>query len=271
MVVFILWISYIYWFVPRKQTRYRPQVCKEILNSSRQVTAYQCPFKGLRLWKPLREIDPKLRKLVVFLEDAKFYHHNGLDFKEIFNAIEEDLEKGKFARGGSTITQQLVKNIFLSKDKTIIRKLSEVPLALRLEKELTKEQILELYLNTIEWGPGVFGVEAASRTYFDRTSTNLKDEQIWLLALLIPNPKALNPWLNPRSKKALFYRAKQLSNRLVTDKQVSKLEAEQLLIQFNLFLNQWIESNPLQNSYVLQRQYPLVWYPFQKNQNFYRK
>jgi membrane peptidoglycan carboxypeptidase len=160
-----------------KAVFYRIPTCTELIGRDLQVVDYACPFMGVRVWRDRTKIDPKLSQLVVMLEDDKFYEHTGLDADEILNSIEEDLEKKKLARGASTITQQLAKNLFLSKDKSFWRKMAEVPLALRLEHEFDKEEILEIYLNTIEWGPGIFGAEMAARTYFDHDASALSDAE----------------------------------------------------------------------------------------------
>lgn len=241
------WLTYVYWLKPGtlKLASLKPPACTELLDRKGQVLDYVCPFNGVRLWRPLDAISPKLRMLVVMLEDDKFYEHAGLDFDEILNAIEEDLEKKKFARGGSTITQQLAKNLFLSKDKSFVRKASEVPLTMRLEKELTKDQILELYLNTIEWGPGIYGAEAASRLYFDREASALSDEEAWLLALMIPNPKELNLWVAPKAIKSLKKRAQNLASRLYQENRLTKAEAKEQYARFERFIGQWMQRKPL--------------------------
>ncbi|MEW6055940.1 MAG: transglycosylase domain-containing protein [Bdellovibrionota bacterium] len=259
------WLAYVYWFKSGALdlAALRPSVCWELLDRNSNSLDYLCPFKGVRLWRPLTAISPSVRSLTVFLEDAKFYEHQGLDFDEIMNSLEEDLAKKKLARGGSTITQQLVKNLFLTKEKSFIRKANEIPLAFRLEKELSKEQILELYLNTIEWGPGIYGVEAASRLYFDHPASSLIEEEAWLLVLMIPNPKELNPWVNPRAVKSLLKRAKQLSVRLHLEKKLTRAEAQEALLRFETFLSQWIGRKP-QNTWA-GRVYPARWDQGSKN------
>src|SRR5262249_26030856 len=133
--------AYYFWYQPGgfDLAAFRPPVCTELLDRKGAVLDYLCPFDGIRIWRPLEAIATNLRILVVMLEDDKFYEHGGLDVDEIWNALEKDLEKHKLARGGSTITQQLARNLFLSKEKTLLRKMSEVPLALRLERELDKD------------------------------------------------------------------------------------------------------------------------------------
>lgn len=231
----------------------RPPVCEE---APVGTTLYHCPLmrtlagtqeRGLRLWRPITEISPDLQDLVVFLEDAKFFQHSGLDLDEISNAFHTDVQNHKLSRGASTITQQLAKNLFLNKDKSFFRKATEVPLALRMEKELSKKQILELYLNTIEWGPSLFGAEAAARTYFGHSAAALTKPEAMLLALMIPNPKELNPWVRRNSAKvtaALLKRADQMRHRWVHEHRYSAAEASAIFQDFATFLAQWSQRDP---------------------------
>ncbi|MBI3556613.1 MAG: penicillin-binding protein [Deltaproteobacteria bacterium] len=252
-------IGYTYWFKAGgfDLAGVRPPVCTELLDRKGNVLDYLCPFEGVRVWRPLESISTNLRMLVVMLEDDKFYEHGGLDIDEIWNSLETDLEKHKIARGGSTITQQLAKNLFLSKEKSLLRKASEVPIAMRLEREFTKDQILELYLNTIEWGPGIFGIEAASRLYFDHEASALKEEEAWLLALMIPNPKELCLWSQPRAKRSILHRARHLATRLYQEHRMSKAESEQAYATFEAFIENWSTTKPL----ALRggRKYPARW------------
>jgi monofunctional glycosyltransferase len=141
----------------------------------------------------LRRISPHLRRAVIEAEDGAFWQHSGLDLRQIRESIEVNLERGEFARGASTITQQLAKNLYLSPDRTILRKLRELMITRRLEAELTKERILELYLNVIEWGDGVYGAEAASRRYFRKPASQLAPDEAALLAGAIINPRVHDP------------------------------------------------------------------------------
>ena len=134
-----------------------------------------------------------MTRAVVIAEDAKFWKHDGFDFEAIQNAIERDIEERKFKIGASTITQQLAKNLFLSPVKSPLRKIHEAILTWRLEKELSKKRILELYLNVVEWGEGVFGIQAASRTYFHKTASQLDPTEAAELASVLPNPLKFSP------------------------------------------------------------------------------
>lgn len=142
-------------------------------------------------WVPLSKISPYLPRAVIAAEDDLFYEHNGFNWEAIKKAAIYDWKKKKFARGASTITQQLARNLYLSKSKNPLRKLKEFLIALKLERELTKDRILELYLNVVEWGPGVYGAEAASQYYFKHSAAKLSAGESAFLASILPNPKKL--------------------------------------------------------------------------------
>jgi monofunctional biosynthetic peptidoglycan transglycosylase len=144
-------------------------------------------------WKPLARISPHLRRAVVMTEDWKFWSHEGVDWDAIEAAWERGIARGEFARGGSTITQQLAKNLYLSPERSMVRKLRELLITYRLEDELAKERILEIYLNVAEWGPGIFGAEAAARRYYRVSAAELSPEQAVRLALALPNPLERSP------------------------------------------------------------------------------
>jgi monofunctional glycosyltransferase len=144
-------------------------------------------------WVDLRRISPNLRRAVVEAEDGAFWQHDGIDLRQIRESLQTNFERGEFARGASTITQQLAKNLYLSPDKTFVRKARELMIARRLEAELSKPRILEIYLNVIEWGDGIYGAEAAARRYFGKPASQLGVEESALLAGAIINPRVLNP------------------------------------------------------------------------------
>jgi len=145
-----------------------------------------CPME--KTWEPLSEISKNLQEAVLIGEDDAFFEHEGIDPEAIRESIELNLKKKKFARGGSTITQQLVKNLYLSPSKNPFRKAKEILMALFMEKMLTKQRILELYLNVIEWGKGIYGAEAASQFYFHKSCKILSPEEAAYLSAIIPNP-----------------------------------------------------------------------------------
>ena len=140
-----------------------------------------------------RDISADLKRAVLVAEDDAFWKHEGVDFEQLQESLEIDWAHGRFVRGGSTITQQLAKNLYLSPSKNPIRKLRELVIARRLEAELPKARIFELYLNVIEWGDGIYGAEAAARTYFHSSAASLGPAEAALLAAAIVNPRVLNP------------------------------------------------------------------------------
>jgi monofunctional biosynthetic peptidoglycan transglycosylase len=146
------------------------------------------PFKLEWEWRPIGKISRYLRAAIIYAEDYKFYKHDGVDWGALEQAIEANLDSGTLGIGGSTITQQLAKNLYLSPRKSFIRKLREMLIAFALEDHLTKTRILELYLNVVEWGDGVFGAEAASRHWFGHSAQSLTPGEAVRLAIALPNP-----------------------------------------------------------------------------------
>jgi len=144
-------------------------------------------------WMPLDKISPYLVQAVVVSEDDKFWSHKGFDFEAIKTALEKDIRNKTWRYGGSTITQQLAKNLFLSPSKNPIRKIREVILTWRLESTLSKKRILELYLNVVEWGAGIFGAEAASQRYYGKPASDLSPQEAAHLAVVLPSPRRYNP------------------------------------------------------------------------------
>jgi monofunctional biosynthetic peptidoglycan transglycosylase len=140
-------------------------------------------------WVPYQRISNNLKRAVVASEDANFVEHDGVDWDALQKAYEKNTKRHKVVGGGSTITQQLAKNLFLSPSKSYIRKGQELVIAFMLESVLSKERILELYLNVVEFGRGVFGAEAASRYYYKTSAAKLSAEQAARLAVMLPNPR----------------------------------------------------------------------------------
>lgn len=169
-----------------------------------------CP--GSKDYVPLGAISRHLQRAIVISEDSTFWNHKGFDWDEIQKSARENLSQGGYRRGGSTITQQLAKNLFLTKDKTLTRKLLEALIASRIEKNLKKKEILERYLNVIEFGPQIFGVKAASSFYFKKSPAELDAVESAFLTMLLPNPKkyarsfhqkTLTPFARKRISKIL--------------------------------------------------------------------
>jgi monofunctional glycosyltransferase len=144
-------------------------------------------------WVSYDRISPTLRRAVLIAEDDAFFSHDGLDWNEMRAAARANLRRGRVVRGGSTITQQLAKNLYLGEERTLLRKLREILLARRLERALSKRRIFELYLNLIEWGDGIFGIEAAAHRHFGVSASDLSPRQAALLAAVIINPRRYSP------------------------------------------------------------------------------
>ncbi|MEW6314015.1 MAG: monofunctional biosynthetic peptidoglycan transglycosylase [Pseudomonadota bacterium] len=140
-------------------------------------------------WVPYARISSNLKRAIIAAEDDKFLDHDGFDWEGIQRAYEKNLKKGKIVAGGSTISQQLAKNLFLSSKRSPWRKAEEAVITLMLETVMSKRRILEIYLNVIEWGNGVFGAEAAARHYFGVSAAALNEEQAARLASMVPNPR----------------------------------------------------------------------------------
>lgn len=201
VVIGVLWLALIY------DTFNIPNV-SELAHVNPESTAFiddhllagSGPFSWE--WVPLSQISPYLQRAVIAAEDDMFFEHEGFNWQAIKKAAIYDWKKKKFARGASTITQQLARNLYLSKSKNPLRKLKELLIALKLERELTKTRILELYLNVVEWGPGVYGAEAASHYYFKHSAARLSPNESAFLASILPNPKKLGRGGARTSRKA---------------------------------------------------------------------
>jgi monofunctional biosynthetic peptidoglycan transglycosylase len=140
-------------------------------------------------WTDIHSISPVAVAAIVVSEDWAFYEHKGFDPNQMFEAFKLDIKRGHFARGASTITQQVARNLFLEKDKNLLRKIKEIIIATQIEKSLTKSKILEFYLNSAEWGDGIYGIAAASQLYFYKSPALLTAKEGAFLAMLLPSPK----------------------------------------------------------------------------------
>ena len=157
-----------------------------------QAWIHNKPYIERYRFVPINQISPDIQHAVVAAEDARFYQHHGFDWHEIQIAAEDDLDGGR-SRGASTITQQLVKNLFFGTGRSVLRKGAEFTLVPVAEIVLSKQRILELYLNLVEWGPGIYGAETASRAYFGTSARNLGREQASRLAAILPAPLKRRP------------------------------------------------------------------------------
>ncbi len=175
--------GYFYW-----QYRELPKV--QTLRSCFKTTLHGvdlCSKSGS--YVKLNNISVHLKQAVIVSEDSSFYYHEGFDFEEIKSSLSTNFKARKWLRGASTISQQLVKNAFLNSEKSLLRKAKEALLTYHLEKSFTKDQILELYLNVVEWGPKIFGIRQAARYYFNKVPDDLEVLESAFLAFLLPNPK----------------------------------------------------------------------------------
>jgi monofunctional glycosyltransferase len=182
----------------RRLVRETPTETSLMRQRDREAESTGRKVRREKAWVPLSQMSRNLIHAVITAEDARFFGHEGVDWVAIRESAERNLERGRFARGGSTITQQLAKNLYFTSDKSLIRKLRELIVARWLEADLRKARILELYLNLIEWGDGLYGCETAARRYYGRSAASLDEATAAGLAAMIPNPRRLNPLVNPR-------------------------------------------------------------------------
>lgn len=179
-VTLIFLVGIYFWLVPMAST------IRGCMTTS-MFQVYLCP--GSKEYVPINKISKNIQWAVITSEDALFYQHNGFDWESLEKNFREVLKTGEFKRGGSTITQQLAKNMFLTQDKTLIRKLREAVATWKIENTLSKKEILERYLNVIEFGQGIYGIKKASLHYFQKSPSALDPSEAAFLAMILPNPK----------------------------------------------------------------------------------
>jgi monofunctional glycosyltransferase len=178
--------------------------------------------RARQAWVSLGTVAPHAVDAVLLSEDARFYRHGGVDWTEVENALEQSVREARLGRGASTLTQQLAKNLYLSTDRSLLRKAKELLLARRLESTLSKQRILALYLNVVEWGDGVYGIEAAARTHFGTSARALSVAQGAMLAGMLPAPRR---WLPAQRPEALRTRAGVIIGRLEREGRLSAAQA----------------------------------------------
>src|SRR5688572_24799381 len=188
-------VAYLYLTLPdvRVLRQSNPTTTAFIELRAREARAKRQQPKRVQRWVVYERISPHLKRAVLVAEDSAFWQHDGIDYEQVKESMEVNLARGEFVRGASTITQQLAKNLYLSPSKNPLRKLRELLIARRMEAELSKRRILEIYLNVIEWGDGIYGAEAAARTYFRKSAAQLTASEGALLAAAIANPRIMNP------------------------------------------------------------------------------
>lgn len=199
LVLFLLWG---WWGLPSRAAvralgRANPGPTALMRQREAEAAARGRKARVSQSWVPASRISRHLVHAVLASEDQKFFGHEGVDWDAIKESAEKDVKAGRFVAGGSTITQQLAKNLYFGTGKTPQRKLRELVVAYWLERDLSKRRILELYLNVIEWGDGIYGAEAAARTWFGKSAAALEPSEAATLAAMIPNPRRLNPRVNP--------------------------------------------------------------------------
>jgi monofunctional biosynthetic peptidoglycan transglycosylase len=180
-------------------------------------------LRPIRAWMPYKSISPHLRNAVLIAEDSAFFQHPGYDFEQIKESAKRNWREKRFARGASTITQQLAKNLYLSTSRNPMRKIHEFFIAQELEEHLSKQRIFEIYLNVIEWGDGIYGIEPAAHAYFGKSSSDLLPEEAAILAAMIPNPLRYTP---ARNLKYLEKRKAEILSRLARYNYLPKDEYE---------------------------------------------
>ncbi len=221
LAFFVLWLLYELITFPNvaKLRDSNPETSAVIEQRIAEARARGQEPKRQQIWMPIERISPNLQRAVIAGEDSNFMTHHGFDYEAIQKAwdeaqrvaAEEAKKEGdndqsswipqmpSFKRGASTISQQLAKNLYLSTERSVLRKAREAAITYYLEKKLSKRRILELYLNVIEWGDGIYGAEAAARTYFNKSAANLTPQEAAYLSAMIPNPRTtFNPKVNPR-------------------------------------------------------------------------
>jgi monofunctional glycosyltransferase len=201
-VVCLVYAAYLAWGLPSRAAvgelaAKNPGLTRVMQQRDEEAKRAKRPARREQVWVPLARVSRHLIHAVIAAEDPKFFGHEGIDWDAIKESAETDWKKKSFVRGGSTITQQTAKNLFFGTRKSVTRKLRELVVARRLEAALPKRRILEIYLNIIEWGDGLYGCEAAARRYYGKSAADLDENEAAGLAAMIPSPRRLNPVVSP--------------------------------------------------------------------------
>jgi len=211
----LLWVfaeaATIPWFAVADLRSENPEETAMMRQRREEAEAAGKPLTIVQEWVPLTTLPRHFRDAVIVAEDGTFYRHGGIEWYEVWESLRRNLKEWRLARGASSITQQLAKNLYLSTDQTPVRKLKELVITLLLERELEKDRILELYVNLIEWGPGLYGVEAAARRYFGKPAARLTLEESIRLAAVIPSPLKHRP---DRESRYLRFHARVIRERM---------------------------------------------------------
>ncbi|MBI4057643.1 MAG: transglycosylase domain-containing protein, partial [Elusimicrobia bacterium] len=223
-LLFLLVILYQYWTVPNVNglRNRNPETTAFMESNGRgSLKAGKRP-KRSQIWVAYVDIPNLVKDAVLVAEDINFFYHEGVDPDEIRESLKVDFQKRRWARGGSTITMQLAKNLYLSPSKNLFRKIKEYMIARRLERDLSKERIFEIYLNVIEWGDGVYGIEAASQHYFAKSCVELFPEEGAFLAAMIAHPYL-------KSYKRIGWKIQLILKRMLNYQMISGGEYEAAL------------------------------------------
>ena len=207
-----------------------PRTTALMLQRFREAKNSQTDLVLRQQWVSFDEIPQLFRDTIRVTEDAGFYQHQGVDLVELKAAIKKNWLKGKYVRGASTITQQLAKNLYLSTDKNILRKIKEYLIARRLENQLSKNRIFDLYLNVIEFGPGIFGVQAAAQYFFNKDVRRLNLEEMVRLTAVIPKPLKETP---TRNSSWIKWKAGWILDTLRRYKYIDQKEYQMVRAKFN--------------------------------------
>lgn len=185
---------YVLWLPDVRPLKKAPPRTTAYIELRRREAAAKGRKLGLRwTWVPSDEISENLKSAVITAEDDGFYRHDGVEWDALRAAFERDRKEGRLSVGGSTIDMQLARNLYLSPSKNPLRKLKEILIARRLDRTLGKRRVLELYLNVVEWGKGIFGCEAAARAYFSKSCADLSPDEAVAMAVVLPNPRRWDP------------------------------------------------------------------------------
>ena len=181
-------------------------------------------------WISLSQVPDLMQKTIIVSEDAAFWSHEGIDWYEIRESLKKNIREGGFLRGGSTITQQVARNLYLTPEKNVGRKIKEWVITRELEKSLKKSEILELYLNIAEWGYNIFGINAAAQYYFQKSPQDLRLDEMIRLAAVLPNPLGMRP---NQVKRSVLWRSKVILERLKKFEFIDAVQYEETLAELD--------------------------------------